>query len=87
MAIGAGVAFLLEFRRFATLQDVKDVEYYTRLPLLAALPRTASPAERKQAEHRLKLRLAIGTALTAVAIFALTKVLILSNVFSLIGKK
>jgi capsular polysaccharide biosynthesis protein len=87
IAMGVGVAFLLEFRRFATLQDVKDVEYYTRLPLLAALPRTESPAERKQAERRLKLRLAIGTALTVVAIFALTKVLILSNVFSLIGKK
>ncbi|HYP28480.1 MAG TPA: GNVR domain-containing protein [Blastocatellia bacterium] len=87
LALGVGVAFLLEFRRFSTLQDVKDVEYYTRLPLLAAIPKTVSPSERKQAAMRLRLQVAVGTTLALVAIFALTKVLILSNVFALIGNK
>lgn len=87
LALGVGVAFALEFRRFSTLQDVKDVEYYTRLPLLAAIPKTVSPSERKHSERRLKLRLAVGTALTVAAIFALTKLLLLSNVFAMIGRK
>jgi protein tyrosine kinase modulator len=87
LAVGAAFAFLIELRRFTSLQDARDVEYYTRLPLLVAIPKTETPEEQKRTERRAKLRLLLATAVAVVATFALTKLLIFANLFALIGKK
>jgi uncharacterized protein involved in exopolysaccharide biosynthesis len=86
LALGACFAFVAESRRFASLQDAKDVDFYTRLPLLAAIPKTATASERKNAARQAKLRLAIGAALAAVATFALAEIFIITNIFTFIGK-
>lgn len=87
LALGVGFALALELRRFTSLHDAKDIEHYTRLPLLAAIPRALTDTERTTAERRAKLRLALGTALAVVATIALTKVFLITNLFALIGKK
>ena len=86
-ALGVCFALALELRRFTSLHDAKDVEHYTRLPLLAAIPRTLTDSERTTAQRRAKMRLALGTALAVVATIALTKVFLVVNLFALIGKK
>jgi capsular polysaccharide biosynthesis protein len=87
LALGACFAFAAESRRFASLQDGKDVDFYTRLPLLAEIPKTVTAAERKSALRQSRLRLAIGAVLAAVAAFALAEIFIITNLFTLIGKK
>jgi capsular polysaccharide biosynthesis protein len=37
LALGATFTLFAESRRFKSLQDARDVQYYTRLPLLAAI--------------------------------------------------
>lgn len=87
LAAGIAFALVLEFRRFSALQNVKDVEYYTKLPMLAAIPRTLTAKERSLELRQSNRRLAIGAALAVVATFALTGFFIVTNLFSLIGKK
>jgi uncharacterized protein involved in exopolysaccharide biosynthesis len=87
LALGAGFAFLLEFRRFSSLQDAKDVEHYTRLPLLASIPLIITHAEKQRAARRARARLALGAALAVFATVALTQILIITNLFALIGKR
>jgi polysaccharide biosynthesis transport protein len=87
LAAGIGFAFVLEFRRFSSLQDVKDVEYYTKLPMLAAIPKTLTTKERDLEKRQNSRRLALGAALAVVATFALTGFFIATNLFSFIGKK
>jgi capsular polysaccharide biosynthesis protein len=87
LALGALFAFFAESRRFKSLQDARDVEYYTRLPLLAAIPRTATVSERRRARWRATARLAFATATSAIATFALTKIFIAADIFALIIKK
>ncbi len=86
LALGACFAFAADSRRFASLQAAKDVDFYTRLPLLAAIPKTVTAAERKSAARRAKLRLAIGAVVAAVATFALAEIFIIANIFTFIGK-
>lgn len=87
LAMGAVFAFFAEGRRFTSLQDVRDVEHYTKLPLLAAIPRTQTPVERRKAAWGATARLALATVFSVGATFALTKIFILSNIFALIGRK
>ena len=87
LALGACFAFAAESRRFASLQDGRDVDFYTRLPLLAEIPKTVTAVERKSALRQATLRLAIGAVLVAVATFALAEIFIITNIFTLIGKK
>lgn len=87
LLIGALFAFIIEFRRFTSIQDVKDVEHYTRLPLLAAIPKTVTPVERSRAERQARTRLAFGMAAAVVATFALTEILIITDLFALFVKK
>jgi uncharacterized protein involved in exopolysaccharide biosynthesis len=86
LALGACFAFVADSRRFVSLQDAKDVDFYTRLPLLAAIPKTVTADERKSAARRAKLRLAIGAVVAAVATFALAEIFIITNIFTFIGK-
>lgn len=87
LALGACFAAVAESRRSRSLHDSADVERYTNLPMLVAIPKTVSDDERKRASRRARLRFVIGTAAVAVAIFALTKFFVVSNLFGLIGQK
>jgi polysaccharide biosynthesis transport protein len=89
LGLAAGIAFamILEFRRFSSLQDVKDVEYFTKLPMLAAIPRTLTAKERALENRQNSRRLAMGAALAVIATFALTGFFIFTNLFASIIKK
>ena len=87
LALGAAFAFLAESRRFKSLQDARDVEYYTRLPLLAAIPRTTTTSERRHVRWRTAGRLVFATATSAAATFALTRIFIAADIFALITRK
>ncbi|HJQ68584.1 MAG TPA: hypothetical protein VKA70_06415 [Blastocatellia bacterium] len=87
LALGACFAALAERRRSRTLHDPADVERYTNLPMLVAIPKSMTDYDRKRAAGRARLRFAIGTAAVGVAIFALTKFLVVSNLFALIGER
>jgi capsular polysaccharide biosynthesis protein len=87
LAVGACFAAVAESRRSRSLHGCADVERYTNLPMLVAIPKTVTDEERKRDLRRARLRLAVGAAAAAVAVFALTKLLIVSNLFALIGEK
>jgi capsular polysaccharide biosynthesis protein len=87
LSLGAFFVLMAESRRFNSLQDVRDVEFYTRLPLLATIPKTLTPAERRSQRWRTKARLLFGVAATVVVTVGLTQFFILSGIFSLITKK
>lgn len=87
LALGTAFAFFAESRRFKSLQDGRDVEYYMRLPLLAAIPTTTTVSERRRASWRAKVRLVFAAVMSVVAMFALTKFFIISDIFVLITKK
>lgn len=87
LALGAAFAFFVESRRFKSLVDARDVEFYTRLPLLAAIPRTATATERRRARWRAAGRVALATATSTVAIFALTRIFVAADIFALIVNK
>ena len=86
LMLGICLALVAERRRFASLLDARDVDFYTRLPLLAAIPKTVTAADQREAARRARLRLALGTILTAVATLALAEAFILTNLFALIAK-
>jgi uncharacterized protein involved in exopolysaccharide biosynthesis len=87
LVAGLGFAAILEFRRFSSLQDVKDVEYYTKLPMLAAIPKTRTIREQALEQRHNQRRLVLGAALAVVATFALSGLFMMTNLFSLIMKK
>ena len=87
LALGACFAFAAESRRFQSLQDARDVDFCARLPLLAAIPKTVTAAERESAARRARLRFVVGAVVAAVATFALAEVFIITNIFTLIGKR
>jgi Uncharacterized protein involved in exopolysaccharide biosynthesis len=86
LALGAIFALMMESRRFATVRDVRDVDFYTRLPLLAAIPKTVTDDERQSRSRRAAIRLAFGAVLAVVATVALTAVFVATNIFSLISR-
>jgi hypothetical protein len=65
---------------------MKDVEYYTNLPLLAAIPKTQTPGETARERGRAGMKLVLGTAIAAAATFGLAKVLMLVHLFELLKK-
>lgn len=85
--LGAVWAFLAESRRRKTLQDARDVEHYTRLPLLGEIPRTTTEIERRRMWQRAQGQLVVACVLSIVVTFALSKVFIASEIFALITKK
>jgi capsular polysaccharide biosynthesis protein len=86
LALGAVFAIFAESRRFAMVQDSRDVDFYTRMPLLATIPKTITNDERKKQSRRAVRRLALGTALAVVATVALTAVFVATHLFSLISR-
>lgn len=87
LAIGAVLVLFAESTRFNSLEDARDVEYYTRLPLLAAIPKTTTAHERRIALWRKNARIFLGSAAAVALTFALARVFIAADVFSLITKK
>lgn len=87
LAIGIGVWLFVEMRKFGTFQDARDVEYYTALPLLAMIPTRYTAPERKKARMQRSIRFAAGLAFAVVATLALSKVLMITKLFELIGRK
>jgi polysaccharide chain length determinant protein (PEP-CTERM system associated) len=80
---GLAVALAFEARYLFTIRDAKDVEHYTKLPLLVTVPEIMTEHE----EQRRRL-LAIATAVAVVvglvpAVLALVRVLEYSRVLSL----
>ena len=87
LALGAVFAVFSESRRMNSLEDARDVEYYTRLPLLASIPKTITVGERRRRWWRAKARLMMGTAASVVATAALAKIFVIVNIFALITGK
>jgi hypothetical protein len=87
LALGALFTAFAESRRFNSLEDARDVEYYMRLPLLASIPTTTSVSERRRAWWRAKAKLAFAIAISVVLTFALTRIFVVADVFALIAKK
>jgi len=87
LVLGVVFAFWAEAGRFKSLQDAEDVEFYTRLPLLGAIPRTPTASERRRALWRGWARLVVATAVSVAVTFALTRILIVSDIFALLIKK
>jgi uncharacterized protein involved in exopolysaccharide biosynthesis len=87
LAVGACFAAVAESRRSRSLHDSADVERYTNMPMLVAIPKTLTDRERKRAASRARVRLVFATVGAAVAVFALTKLFIVTNLFAIIGEK
>jgi capsular polysaccharide biosynthesis protein len=87
LAIGAAFVLFAESTRFNSLEDARDVEYYTRLPLLATIPKTTTAHERRIALWRKNARIFLGSAAAVALTFALARVFIAADIFSLITKK
>jgi capsular polysaccharide biosynthesis protein len=87
LAIGAVFVLFAESTRFNSLEDARDVEYYTRLPLLATIPKTTTAHERRVARWRKNARIFLGSAAAVALTFALARVFIAADIFSLITKK
>jgi hypothetical protein len=77
---------VLESRRFATVQDARDVDFYTRLPLLAAIPKAVTDEERRLRSRRATIRLAVGAVVAVAATAALAAFFVATNIFSLISQ-
>jgi capsular polysaccharide biosynthesis protein len=87
LAIGAVFVLFAESTRFNSLEDARDVEYYTRLPLLATIPKTTTAHEHRIALWRKNAQIFLGSAAAVVVTFALARVFIAADIFSLITKK
>jgi uncharacterized protein involved in exopolysaccharide biosynthesis len=87
LTIGIVFAGLLEYRRFASLQDVKDVEFYAKLPMLAAIPKILTIEERKMEARQHRRKLLFGAVAAGLAIFILTGVFMFTNLFGLLIRK
>jgi capsular polysaccharide biosynthesis protein len=86
LALGAIFVLVAESTRFNSLQDARDVEYYTRLPLLAAIPKSVTAQERRSARWRANGRIILGSAAALAITFALSRFFIVFDIFSLITK-
>ncbi|HYL97404.1 MAG TPA: hypothetical protein VEZ90_00500, partial [Blastocatellia bacterium] len=89
ISLGLGILIFLavEVKRFATLQDSRDVEFYTQLPLLASIPRALTAPEHLAERRRSRLRYLGVTVAASVGTFALAELLMLSHLFELFGRK
>jgi len=89
VSLGLGIAFLVcvTFRKLTSVQDAADVEYYTGLPLLGAVPRMTTPAEERQRAKKRRLQMLIGGAPGVVATFGLSKVLVAVHLFEFMVRR
>jgi succinoglycan biosynthesis transport protein ExoP len=84
---GIGTFLMVEFRKLGTLRDAADVEHYTGLPLLGAIPRTVLPGEKAKETRKARVRLALGAVAAGAAVIVLSKILLVAHLFELISKR
>ena len=86
-ALGAVFVVFAESTRFNSIDDARDVEYYTRLPLLATIPKTTTANERRIARWRSNALIFLGSAAAVAITFALTWLFVAADILSLLTKK
>ena len=86
LALGAVFVVVSEATRFNSLQDARDVEHYTRLPLLGTIPRMLTAKELRSVRWRANARILFGAAASIAITVALTRFFIAIDIFSLITK-
>lgn len=79
--IGLLFAAFYEVPRLMRLQTIKDVEHYTGIPVLTAIPSLLDEQEKKSLHTRHLLRLSAAIAIAIVSVPVLIIVLQLSKVF------
>ena len=87
LALGICFVAIAESSRFNSLQDARDVEHYTRLPLLGSIPKTTTAAERRSIRWRANARIFLGASVSIAITVALARVFIAADILSLITKK
>ena len=87
LALGLLAAAALEFPRLFLIQDDRDVEYYLGAPVLALIPETLTPSERRRQRRLLGLRwLGLGllaAAMIPVFVIALDR----AQIFQILGSR
>ena len=85
LALGLGLGLLLtglfEIPRLMTIQSTEDARHYTGLPVLISIPELLTPEEARSIPRRRKLLLAVGVAITIMAIPVLALTLKATHVF------
>lgn len=81
LAVGVGLALLVEIPRLLTIQTVDDATHYTGLPVLASVPVLLTPQEARRLPQTRVLWLAAGVVATIISIPLLALVLKLSHIF------
>jgi len=64
-----------------TIQSTEDARHYTGLPVLISIPELLTPEEARSIPRRRKLLLAVGVAITIMAIPVLALTLKATHVF------
>ena len=85
LAFGLGLGLLLtgifEIPRLLTIQSTEDARHYTGLPVLISVPELLTPQEAQSIPRRRKLVLAVGVAVTIMAIPVLALTLKATHIF------
>jgi uncharacterized protein involved in exopolysaccharide biosynthesis len=87
LVLGLVCFLLLNLRKIRSFRDGGDVSYYTGLPLLGEIPLVTTPAERARQRRRATIKFAVGAGVAAVAVLALSKVLLISHFFELVVRR
>jgi uncharacterized protein involved in exopolysaccharide biosynthesis len=89
LALVAGLACgaLREVRRLNSLHNARDVEYHTRLPLLAAIPGTRTEREARTARRLAAMRAGVCALGLFIATIAVSHLLTVTRLFELLAKK
>jgi polysaccharide biosynthesis transport protein len=81
LGFGLALAAAFEVPRLLTIQTTEDVEHYTGLPVLVAVPELLTPQEARRIPQRRMLLLAAGVVATILSIPALAMALKMAGVF------
>jgi capsular polysaccharide biosynthesis protein len=86
LILGVCFIFATDRRRFKSLEEARDVEFYAGAPMLAAIPKSLSDAERKRAMLRANVSLALSLVVAAAAPFALAEVFVFTDLIDFIAR-
>jgi polysaccharide chain length determinant protein (PEP-CTERM system associated) len=87
LGLGAGLMLVLarEVPRLLTVQNTKDAEHYTGLPVLVSLPEMLTPREQRRARLRSFTFATAGLALAILSVPALIVVFRFTHVFNILS--
>jgi capsular polysaccharide biosynthesis protein len=86
LVLGACFILATDRRRFKSLEDPRDVEFYAGAPMLAAIPKSLTDAERKRAKLRANFGFAFAMIIAAAASFALAEVFVFTDLIEFIAR-